>query len=78
MRTKIRWSLSGFALSLILAVGGSAGAVEPEDEGELIVNSEFRIMNAFGDDLHVLTVKIEDGQVTDMGTLEIKVEDLMP
>jgi hypothetical protein len=47
-------------LAVVLFLATPAHAVEPEQGGGLLINSEFMIMDAFGDDLNVFEVKIED------------------
>ena len=61
-----RRTLQGLAFCFVLAVGGAAVAVEPDDQGELYLNSEFMIMNSFGNDLDVFEIKLEttDGNST--------------
>jgi len=62
-------SLGAAAGLLLLAGGGSAVAVEPDEDGELILNSEFMIMDSFGTDLNVYELKVEtdDGNSTNNG-----------
>ena len=55
-----RQGLQGLAFGFVLAVGGVAGAVEPDEEGALYLNSEFMIMGSSGTDLDVFELKLED------------------
>jgi hypothetical protein len=59
-QTSCRRGLQGFAFGLVLAMGGVAVAVEPDEGGELYLNSEFMIMSSFGTDLDALLIEIED------------------
>jgi hypothetical protein len=62
--SKIPGSLLGFAVSVILSVGGVAIA-EPPDEWELKLNSEILFMDVMGADLHALTTKTDFDEVDD-------------
>jgi hypothetical protein len=55
-----RWGLHGLAFCFVLAVGGAAVAVEPNDESELYLNTEFMIMNSFGTGGDAFEVKLEN------------------
>lgn len=57
---KVGWSLTALAGALFLIGSGPAGAVEPEEEGQLLLNSEFMIMKSFGTGLNTFELKIED------------------
>jgi len=58
-RSSIGWAL-GLALGLSLLPGGQTHAVETEEGGQVIFNSEFMVMDSFGTDLNVFELKIED------------------
>jgi len=59
-RTHVGWSLGALA-GLLLSMGvGPARAAEPDEGGELVLNSEFMVMDSFGTDLNVFELKIED------------------
>jgi hypothetical protein len=59
MRNQVFRTLGVVAGLCLLVSGGPAAAVEPEEGGQLLLNSEFMVMDSFGTDLNVFDLKIE-------------------